>query len=80
MDRVKVAAGFYIVTAFLGLAATVLVPVSISRSGTSALPIWGTVASPGPLSAAHAFLATQCESCHTPNQGIKAEGSYGVAC
>lgn len=69
----KAAAAFYTVTAFLGVAAAVLVPVTISRSGTSALPFWGTVASPGPLSAAHAFLATQCESCHTPNQGIKAE-------
>lgn len=35
-------------------------------------PIWKTAVSPGPLSAAHAFLNNKCESCHTPNRGIVA--------
>ena len=28
--------------------------------------------SPGPLSAAHAFLAKDCRACHTPNEGVQA--------
>lgn len=66
-------AAIYLALGVLGLAAAVLVPVVIGRSGTPALPVWRAVASPGPLSAAHAFLGAQCESCHTPNQGIKTE-------
>lgn len=72
MARVKITAAVYLTLGVLGLAAAVLVPVMISRSGTSVLPIWVSTASPGPLSSAHAFLGAQCESCHTPNQGIKA--------
>ncbi len=69
----KISAALYMALGALGLAAVVLVPVAIYRSGTPALPIWRSIATPGPLSASHAFLATQCESCHTPNRGIKAE-------
>ncbi len=56
----------------IGFAAALIVPVVIYRSGTPALPIWASIANPGPLSAAHAFIGTECESCHTPSQGIKA--------
>ena len=69
----RLSAALYVALGALGLAAAVLVPVAIYRSGTPILPIWGRAASPGPLSAAHAFLGTQCESCHTPNRGIKAK-------
>lgn len=72
MAFVKFSTQIYIILGVLGLAAAVLVPLVIYRSGTPALPFWRGVASPGALSAAHAFLGTQCESCHTPNQGIKA--------
>ena len=74
----KITAALYLALGVLGLAAAVLVPLVIYRSGTPALPIWRSVASPGPLSAAHAFLGTQCESCHTPDRGIQA-GSC-IAC
>lgn len=63
----------YVVLGTIGLAAVAFVPFSVSRSGTHALPAWGAAASPGPLSAGHAFLGAQCESCHTPNQGIRTE-------
>ncbi|MFX7071617.1 hypothetical protein ABTI09_20210, partial [Acinetobacter baumannii] len=36
-------------------------------------PQWAASVRPGPLSNAHAFLEGKCESCHTPNRGIKAE-------
>lgn len=72
MARVKLTAALYVALGVLGLVAVVLVPVVITRSGTPALPIWPTLASPGPLSAAHAFLGTHCESCHTPDRGIRA--------
>ena len=68
----KLSAAIYVTLAVLGLAAAVLVPFVIDRSGSPALPFWRVVASPGPLSSAHAFLSTQCESCHTPNKGIAA--------
>lgn len=68
----KVADALYLALGVLGLAAALLVPGVIYRFGTSALPFWGGAVSPGPLSSAHAFLGTQCESCHTANQGIKA--------
>jgi len=68
----KFAQAAYVALAVLGIAAAVLVPLTIYRSGSSALPIWRTAASPGPLSNAHAFLDSQCEACHTPNRGIAA--------
>ena len=68
----RVAAAIYVALGILGLAAAALVPVVTYRSGTPALPAWRSVASPGPLSAAHAFLGTHCESCHTPGRGIEA--------
>lgn len=72
MARVKISGAVYLTLGILGLAVAVLVPVVISRSGTSVLPIWVSAASPGPLSSAHAFLGEQCETCHTPNRGIEA--------
>jgi hypothetical protein len=68
----KLPTAIYLTLGVLGLAATLFVPVVIYRSGSPALPIWQTVASPGPLSAAHAFLGERCESCHTPNKPIAA--------
>lgn len=52
-----------------GLAAAVLVPVLLLRGGSGAVPGWAAAASPGPLSAAHAFLGEQCEACHVPLRG-----------
>lgn len=69
----KLATALYVALGTVGLAAAVLVPTVIIRAGTQALPVWASVASPGPLSSAHAFLGSQCESCHTPNVGIKIE-------
>jgi hypothetical protein len=69
---VKVSAAILAAIAAIGIVAALLVPIVIYRSGTKALPIWGDIASPGLLSAAHAFLGAQCESCHTPDIGIKA--------
>jgi hypothetical protein len=34
---------------------------------------WQAMASPGRLSSAHAFLATNCVACHTPNKGVEAQ-------
>jgi hypothetical protein len=66
----KIAAAVYLTLIVLGVAVAAFVPLTIQRSSSSALPIWGGIASPGPLSAAHAFLASQCEACHTPGRGI----------
>ena len=72
MALMKINGAIYLTLSVLGLIAAVLVPVVIYLSGTSGLPIWSSLAIPGQLSAAHAFLEQQCESCHTPNVGIKA--------
>jgi len=40
----------------------------VTRSAT-----WQKMASPGPLSSAHAFLASNCAACHTPNRGVEAQ-------
>lgn len=69
----KLATVLYVALGTLGLAAAVLVPTVIIRAGTQALPVWASAASPGPLSAAHAFLGSQCEGCHTANVGIQTE-------
>lgn len=50
----------------------VLLTATIHDYSDDALPIWNAAVSPGPLSAAHAFLSNKCESCHTPNRGIVA--------
>lgn len=68
----KPATIFYLVLAAVALLAAVAIPLSIYRSGSTALPQWASAVRPGPLSSAHAFLEGKCESCHTPNRGIKA--------
>jgi hypothetical protein len=67
----KVASVIYLTLAILGVAAAVLLPLTVYRSSSISLPIWRRVASPGPLSVAHAFLGSQCETCHTPDRGIE---------
>lgn len=68
----KPALAIYMTLAVLGVAAAVLVPLATYRSDSAAVPFWRTAVGPGPLSTAHAFLGSQCESCHTPNKGIAA--------
>ena len=63
----------YAALGVLGLAAALAVPVLLDRSGSAAVPFWSAAVTPGPLSAAHDFLGTQCESCHTPTRGVEAE-------
>lgn len=67
----------YILLGLVGMAAAVLIPLIIHQFGTSALPAWQAVVSPGPISAAHAFLGNQCEACHTPTRGILAGSCIG---
>jgi hypothetical protein len=50
----------YAALAVVGMTAVALVPLTMYRSGSPALPAWRAAVSPGPLSAAHAFLRTQC--------------------
>ena len=68
----KATSVFYVALAILGATAAVLVPLLMYRSGSEGLPSWRTAAIPGPLSAAHAFLETRCENCHTADRGVEA--------
>jgi len=68
----KVTTAIYLALAALGTTAAVLVPLTMYRSGSTALPAWRAATMPGPLSAAHVFLNGQCETCHAPNRGVEA--------
>lgn len=50
-----------------------VIVVNIYDSGSRAVPQWMDAVRPGALSAAHSFLNTQCETCHTPQRGITAD-------
>ncbi len=68
----KITTALYAALAMVGTMAAILVPLTLYRSGSPALPAWRAAVMPGPLSAAHAFLGAQCESCHTPDKGVVA--------
>ena len=68
----KITTALYAALAAVGAIAVVLVPLTMYRSGSPALPAWRAVVMPGPLSAAHAFLSGRCESCHAPDKGVEA--------
>lgn len=44
-------------------------PFLVHHGGSETVPGWSAFVEPGDLSAAHAFLAASCESCHTPHMG-----------
>lgn len=68
----KITTALYAALAAVGVTAAVLIPLTMYRSGSPALPFWRAAVIPGPLSAVHAFLAAQCESCHVPDKGVEA--------
>jgi hypothetical protein len=65
----------FIYTALVSVAVigAVAVVVGLYRSGSAGVPGWSRFFQPGPLSAKHAFLADNCEACHTPARGIEAK-------
>lgn len=69
MTRTSIA---YLIVGLLGAAAAIGLPVALHRSGSAELPGWTAAVSPGALSAAHDFLGSQCEACHTPLRGVEA--------
>lgn len=64
---------FYLAMGAIALFAVIAIPVSVYRSDSAAVPQWVSAVKPGPLSQAHAFLENKCESCHTPNRGVRAQ-------
>lgn len=68
----KITTALYAALAVVGATAVALIPLTMYRSGSQALPAWRAAVLPGPLSAAHAFLSAQCESCHVPDKGVEA--------
>ena len=59
-------------------AAMALVAVVATRGDPLSADAWLPLASPGPLSKAHAFLAGNCASCHQPYAGVAPTGC--IAC
>ena len=68
----KFAHALYLILAIIGFSTVLAVLLSFYASGPTALPLWRMVASPGPLSKAHAFLEKECGACHTPAKGVTA--------
>lgn len=68
----KITTALYAALAVVGTTAVALIPLTMYRSGSPALPAWRAAVVPGPLSAAHAFLSGRCESCHVPDKGVEA--------
>ncbi|MBI5128889.1 MAG: cytochrome c3 family protein [Rhodopseudomonas palustris] len=52
--------------------------VGLYRNGSPDISGWTKAFSPGPLSQKHAFLADNCETCHSPLDGVKAASC--IAC
>ena len=63
----------YGVTILAVLIAGLVIPYLMHRSGTSAVPGWAGLVMPGAVSPKHTFIASQCESCHTPHVGVEAK-------
>lgn len=70
MKTIKIIYGIVILAAF---GAVVAIPYLTYERGSAAVPGWQSMVKPGPLSAKHQFLASNCEACHTPHQGIVAD-------
>lgn len=61
----------YTVFAVAALIFGIAVPFGVHRAGSQVVPGWSGMVNPGPLSKAHGFAAGQCETCHTPHEGIR---------
>lgn len=48
----------------------IVVPVITHSVGSNAIKGWTSLVEPGSLSPAHASLKANCQSCHTPHQGV----------
>nr|WP_063684812.1 cytochrome c3 family protein [Bradyrhizobium stylosanthis] len=68
----------YVVAATLALGGAAVASIALYRGGSGIISGWTRFVSPGPLSAKHAFLSDQCESCHAPVKGVA--GAACIAC
>lgn len=75
MKRIEVV---YAVATLGALGFAGALPFLSHERGSSAVPGWQAMVTPGPLSAGHAFLASNCEACHAPYVGPTADRC--VAC
>lgn len=63
----------YLVVTLGILGVGIAVPYIAHRQGSDAVPGWTWLVRPGALSAAHAFLESDCEGCHTAHEGPTAD-------
>lgn len=70
MRRVEI---IYAAVTLGALGAAVAIPYLTHENGSASVVGWQSMVNPGPLSAKHQFLASNCEACHTPHQGIVAD-------
>jgi hypothetical protein len=62
----------YLILITATIAGTSAVIGTVYHQGSTAVPRWSEIVSPGELSAKHAFLSGKCETCHTPLRGVQA--------
>lgn len=74
----KIGALLYAVVGFAVVIAGLGIPWLIHRSGSTTVTGWQTLVSPGRISASHAFIEENCETCHTPHESVAAQKC--VAC
>lgn len=70
MKRIEL---LYVAVTLGALGFAFALPFAAHRGGSAFVPGWQAFVDPGQLSAAHAFLAGDCQACHTPHAGPTAD-------
>jgi hypothetical protein len=74
----KIGTLLYAVVGFAAIIAGLGIPWLVHRSGSAAVSGWQALVSPGKISASHAFIGGNCETCHTPHESVDSQKC--VAC
>jgi hypothetical protein len=61
------------IVAAAAFAAAIVIPYLVHDRGSAAVTGWQAFVNPGAVSPSHQFLASRCESCHTPHVGVEAK-------
>lgn len=67
----------YTIVGTAAFAAAVAIPYLVHDRGSAAVTGWQALVNPGAVSPKHQFIASRCESCHTPHVGIEAKSCIG---
>ncbi len=68
----------YAIIGAAAFGAAIAIPYLVHDRGSAAVTGWQALVNPGAVSPKHQFIASSCESCHTPHVGVEAKNC--VAC